>query len=131
MKARLILMCAMVACSMVLFACASQPSVTCVYTSGEEVEITVGEPLRVELKSNPTTGFKWELVRITDEQVLQHVDNEYVPPEDSETVGAAGKEVWNFKALKKGRSTVFMQYRRPWETEVEPEEDFIVKVIVK
>ena len=31
--------------------------------------------------------------------------------------GTAGEEVWTFKALKKGTTTIYMEYSRPWVEE--------------
>jgi len=136
---------------------------------GKEVEITADTgALIVTLESNPTTGFEWQLVEITNEPeepapreeveeskpeteqegpkptkpvvytgelpektVLRHADNEYVPSEAEGIVGAAGKEVWTFHAEAKGKSTIYMEYRRPWEQGVEPAQTFTLTVIVK
>ena len=137
---------------------------------GKEVEIAVGNALIVTLESNATTGFRWELVEITNEPeepapreeaeepgpepeeegpepvepplvvvpeelpektVLKHVDNKYIPPDAKGVEGAAGKEVWTFHAEEKGKSTITMEYRRPWEQDVEPAKTFTLTVIVK
>jgi len=37
------------------------------------------------------------------------------PPEDENIVGGAGKEVFTFRTLKKGVSTIDFEYSRPWE----------------
>ena len=68
---------------------------------------------------------------ITDETVLEEESHAYVATESEAMVGADGKEVWTFKALKEGESTIIMEYRRPWEQEVEPDKVFILTVVVK
>ena len=78
--------------------------------------------------TNPVVVVPEELPEKT---VLRHADNEYVPPEAEGVVGAAGKEVWTFHAEEKGKSTIYMEYRRPWEEGVEPAETFTLTVIVK
>lgn len=136
---------------------------------GKEIEITPGNALIVTLESNATTGFRWELAKLTSQLeepaprdeteeprpepeqdgpeppepavvvpdelpekiVLKHVDNKYVPPEAKGIVGAAGKEVWTFHAEEKGKSTITMEYRRPWEQGVEPAKTFTLTVVVK
>jgi len=97
----------------------------------KEVEVAVDGSLTVTLGSNQTTGFKWELAEITDESVLEYVDDEYVPPEDTGVVGAGGKEIWTFKALKKGTTEVSMEYSRPWEGGEKAEWTFVLTVVVK
>jgi inhibitor of cysteine peptidase len=79
------------------------------------VEIDVGGKLTVVLYSNPTTGFIWsESAQVSDQAVLQQTDHTFLPPESNQT-GAGGKEVWTFKALRPGMSTVYLEYGRPWE----------------
>jgi predicted secreted protein len=45
-------------------------------------------------------------------------------------VGAGGKEIWTFKALGSGKTTIDMEYVRPWEKRVEPVDraNFLVNV---
>jgi inhibitor of cysteine peptidase len=124
-KAKLILVCAVGVLSFFLFACApaskqASVEVSCDDFSQEhiskQVEVAAGGTVTVTLCSNPTTGFIWsETAQISDQSVLQQTDHKSVPPEAEGLVGAAGKEVWTFKALKKGTSTVSMEYSRPWE----------------
>ncbi len=123
MKAKLMIVSAVVVVLLSLVACSSAAEQVSVDIDdfmeqkhiSKEVEIAVDGSLTVTLGSNQTTGFKWELAEITDESVLEYVDDEYVPPEDTGVVGAGGKEVWTFKALKKGTTEVSMEYSQPWE----------------
>ena len=68
---------------------------------------------------------------LPEKTVLKHADNKYVPPEAKRVEGAAGKEVWTFHAEEKGKSTISMEYRRPWEEGIEPVKTFTLTVIVK
>jgi len=123
-----------------LFACGSsstpiQVTVDSSY-SGKEVKIAAGGSLTVILESNQTTGFQWELANISDQTVLEKVDQKFItfPPEvtsgGSPLVGAPGAEAWIFKALQKGKSTISMGYSRPWES-VPPAKTFTLTVSVK
>jgi inhibitor of cysteine peptidase len=96
--------------------------------SGKQVELSVGDSLVLTLASNVTTGYSWSLTGIGDESVLQKTKNEYVAPKTN-LVGAGGTEVWTFKALKKGASTISMGYSRPWES-TPPAETFTLTVAV-
>jgi inhibitor of cysteine peptidase len=97
--------------------------------SGKQVELSVGQTLVVTLASNVTTGYSWSLTGISDESVLQKSGNEYIAP-TTNLVGAGGQDVWTFKALKKGTSTISMGYSRPWETDTPPIETFGLTVVV-
>ncbi len=142
MKLKLMLTCAMVAASLSLFACAPKQAALEVFCDefyeqnhiSQEVDVAVGDSFTVTLCSNPTTGFLWsESAQISDPTVLQQTDHKFVPPpERPEPVeGEAGKEVWTFKALKKGTSTISMEYSRPWEGGEKGAWTFLLTVVVK
>lgn len=138
MKTRLIVLTSIIAVMLLcLFGCSPSGSVAPSEVSvdeshnGKKVEIAVAGTLTVTLESNPTTGFQWELASISDQAVLEKQSNTFEAPEDTGMVGAPGKEVWTFKALKKGSSIVSMEYRRPWEEDVEPDKTFTLSVVVE
>ena len=86
--------------------------------TSHELEVEVGELLMVTLCSNPTTGFSWsETANISDTSILEQVSHEFIPPQSGQSsqTGAAGQEVWVFRALEEGTSTVDMEYSRPWQ----------------
>ncbi len=69
------------------------------------------------LEANPSTGFSWQLVKISDQTVLEFVKKEYLATA-SNLVGVPGKEVWTFKTLAAGQATINLEYRRVWEKDV-------------
>ena len=121
------------------FACATTPKtvINVNFLKQKEVEVSEGEIILLSLKSNATTGFKWELARITDESVIEFLDNKYKAPKPKKpgrrgpATGVPGKELWTFKALKKGKSIVFMEYSRPWEGGEKAVKKFVLTVSVK
>jgi len=99
-----------------------------------QVEVTAGESFTVTLGSNPTTGFQWvEEAQISDTGVLEQVKHEFISPESEPPPppGTPGQEVWTFKALKKGTTTVSMEYSRPWEGGEKAEWTYNLTVVVK
>ena len=83
--------------------------------SMNEIQLGVGDTVAIDLCSNPTTGFQWEEnPDISDSSVLKQTSHEFIPP-GTDVPGQAGREVWVFKTLKKGVSTVSFEYSRPWE----------------
>jgi inhibitor of cysteine peptidase len=97
--------------------------------SGKQVELSVGQSLILTLASNATTGYRWTVVKNSDEGVLHESGHEYIAPKTN-LVGAGGKEAWTFKAMKKGTSTISMEYSRPWEEGTPPVETFVLTVVV-
>jgi len=90
----------------------------------------VGETFTITLDANPTTGYKWQLSDNLTESIVKLVKSEYVAPE-TDMVGAGGKEVWTFKGVKPGETTINLEYVRPWETGVEPVEKENYRVVVE
>ena len=92
----------------------------------------VGDTIVVTLGSNPTTGFKWsDTAEIQDQAILRQMDHKYIDPGQTNVVGATGREVWTFKALKKGTTTFSMEYRRPWENNEEPEWTYAATITIE
>ena len=141
MKSKLALILIIAATSMLLLACSPASKQASVQVScddftnskqiSKEVEVAVGDSFTVTLCSNPTTGFEWESAKIGDQTVLQLLDQKFVPPEETDVLGAPGKEVLTLKALKKGTSSVSMEYSRPWEGGEKAEWTFELTVVVK
>lgn len=143
MKSKLILICAMVALLLSLLACspASKVSVDVSYDDfmrqqhfSQEVEVAVDGSLTVSMYSNPTEGRQWSEAQISDQTVLQQTDHKLVMPQSQPPPppGTPGQEVWTFKALKEGKSTISMEYTHPWEGgEKEPMLTFVLTVTVK
>ena len=145
MKTKLILMCSMAVVLICLFACSPAPEQVSVEVSCDDfyqnhhiskgVQVAIGDSFSVTLCSNPTTGFEWESARISDQTVLQQIDHRFMPPEDlgdrPPPPGSPGKEVWTFKALKKGTSSMSVEYSRPWEGREKGEWTFVLTAVVK
>jgi len=145
MKTKIILVCALVAISLYLFACSPATKQGSVEAScddfykqatiSREVEVAVDGSLTVTLCSNPTTGFQWESAQISDQTILQQTGHKFVPPEAKgdkpPAPGTPSKEIWTFKALKKGTSTISMEYSQPWEGGLSGAWKFDLTVVVK
>jgi inhibitor of cysteine peptidase len=80
---------------------------------GFTVEAKRGDFVTIALPSNPTTGFSWHLGAI-DEPILELRDGPDFTPR-SDLVGAPGVELFRFRAMAGGETTIEMEYRRPWE----------------
>jgi inhibitor of cysteine peptidase len=80
------------------------------------IEVPDGGVLTVTLGSNPATGFNWTRApRIENEAILQQTENKLLLPEGKGIVGSSGSQVWIFRALQKGTTTINMEYSQPWE----------------
>jgi predicted secreted protein len=78
------------------------------------VTVAPGESFRITLCSNPSTGFSWEDPVISGSADVSIVDHQ-VSPASGSTAGAAGSELFTFRAGSAGTATIDFAYSRPWE----------------
>jgi inhibitor of cysteine peptidase len=103
-------------------------------SNSKTVKVALGGSLQVALNSNHTTGYSWELNQISDTTILEKVSNTYETPQatgEKPLVGAGGKELWNFKALKKGTAAISMEYSQPWSGGTKGAQKFNLTVTVE
>ena len=101
--------------------------------AGSQVELEQAQILVVTLESNPTTGYRWELVENQESILEQMGEAEFKPSETGEPplVGAGGWEIFRFKAISAGQMTLQLVYHRSWEEGVEPLKTFSLQVVVR
>ena len=91
-----------------------------IYTDPESaIHAKVSEEFSIILDANPTTGYQWQLANPFDEKILKLIGSDYKAPK-TKRVGAGGKEIWTFKALAAGQTTISFKYVRSWEKDKEP-----------
>ena len=100
---------------------------------GSQIEVDVAQSLVLTLESNPTTGFRWELVGLEDAVLQPMGDAEFkVASElDPPPPGTGGVEIYRFEAVDAGETLLELVYRRPWEEGVEPLETFSIRVTAR
>jgi predicted secreted protein len=81
--------------------------------NGEKVTIDVGDVIVVSLSSQPaSSGYAWRVARI-NRTVLRPDATTYVPGLRASTVaGYGGVQVLLFKAIRQGRSSLRLNYRK-------------------
>ncbi len=98
--------------------------------NGVTLDVTANQVLSIHLDSNPTTGYKWDLVAPPDSRVLKLVLSKYNAP-TSGAVGAGGSENWQFQAVGRGTTSLKLAYARPFEPNNPPAKEFSITVNVK
>lgn len=101
--------------------------------NGRAVVMEPGQDLVISLASNPTTGYRWEVLDVDEAILRQEAEAEFVAPDTGQTpvAGAGGTETFRFRAEGSGETELELVYRRPWEEGVEPLETFSVRVNVQ
>lgn len=100
--------------------------------NGGRVEMKVGGTLEIELESNPTTGYTWQVIESGAGVLEQTGASDYTSDSEGEgAVGVGGTETFTFEAIAAGEVTLELAYMRPWETEEEPADTFTLTVEVR
>jgi len=100
---------------------------------GGSVTLASGQELVVRLESNPSTGYSWEAIGIPGVLEGSSAPEHEASSEDEDVVGASGTDVFTFTAAGTSgeRGTLELEYRRPWESGVAPEDEFVLEVIIR
>ncbi len=92
------------------------------------IQLLVGATLTVVLFSNGTTGFTWtNPAELSDPTVLSQSSHKYEPPPSGDA-GASGREIWTFKALRRGDCSIHLEYSQPWEGGTKGARTFLLAV---
>lgn len=94
------------------------------------MQVSGGEKFTLTLESNPSTGYHWQLARPLDETKVKLVSSTYKRP-NVQRPGAPGEELWEFLAAGPGKTTIDMEYVRPWEKGVPPAKTASFAISVK
>jgi inhibitor of cysteine peptidase len=95
---------------------------------GSTVEMRKGDKLDVALEGNPTSGFSWVIAEGDTTIIAQEGEMQFLPSTD--VSGGPGSEALHFGAIGKGKTTLRLQYRRPFETNVDPVRVYTLRVAV-
>jgi predicted secreted protein len=95
-----------------------------IYRNDRLIRGKIGTPVVLELESNPTTGYRWELV--FDESRLRLIKREYQPA--TKKIGGSGVERFTLQPLVRGETTIRAEYKRPWETSSIEHREFSVRI---
>ncbi len=99
-------------------------------SDGKTIHVLPGETIRVKLRSNPSTGFSWQLGPLEEGMLETSGENEFVAnPHREGEAGYGGCEIWKFKAEQSGETEISLFYARPWEDE-KPSMTFKLNVVV-
>ena len=77
-----------------------------------QIDLRVGQNIMVRLPTNPSTGYRWEIVE-NSEDILSLLGRDYQQLEAAPgMVGVGGVEIFKFKAIKKGNLRLALRYAR-------------------
>jgi inhibitor of cysteine peptidase len=83
----------------------------------DTIRAKVGEKFEVKLPGNIATGYSWALAAPVDSQLIT-LDRQFYADAVSKIDGNPGMDVFLFKALKEGNTTLDFFYRRPFDRQI-------------
>ena len=97
-----------------------------------ETRLRRGQLLAIELASNASTGYAWE-VEDNGSPVLESapVPASAAALPASPLAGAGGTSRWHYRAAQPGTATLRLVYRRSWEKGIEPVRIATYRVVVE
>ncbi len=91
--------------------------------------IGMNDTLKIELKTNPTTGFVWSVDNKIKPKIIKELSREFVKDEKtSEMIGGGGLEIIKYLPVKTGELYLHFVYKRE-DGKIDKEKYY--KVIVK
>lgn len=83
----------------------------------DTIRAKVGEKFEIKLLSNIATGYSWALAASVDSQLII-LDRQHYVDMDKKIDGNPGMDVFLFKTLKEGKTTLEFVYRRPFDRQI-------------
>ena len=100
--------------------------------AGRTVTVAKNAAVVIALTSNPSTGFGWSVRDPAPAQLRSEGEPKFVAATAaSPVVGAAGTQVFTFRAVEQGSVNLTLDYARPFEKGVPPNKSWSVTIVVK
>ena len=91
--------------------------------------IKSGETFDLLVPSNSSTGYRWGIIPELDMNIVEFVEQGYLP-EEPVMPGSGGMDVWTFRAVNAGDTTIVLGYYPPGNG-TDPEETVTFSVRVE
>ena len=95
----------------------------------KQLSSVLGETIQVHLKENPSTGYRWEIVK-TEGSSLSYQSSSYTHDAGG-TPGSEGVRSMRFTAVFPGCTTIYFKLKRSWEAESSAVDQLQLTICVK
>lgn len=99
--------------------------------NNSNVTIKKGGLLLLKLKSNPSTGYSWQVVKKNNWVLPLQSSKQERDPNTPTIPGAPSFQIFQFKGSSSGNALIELEYKRSWEKNTPPAETFKANVTVK
>lgn len=73
------------------------------------IEVAAGNEFHITVGANLSSDYHWELAEAVDPNIVQYVWKDEAP-KDSKDPNSIGKDIWRFKAIAPGKTTITLGY---------------------
>ncbi|MAI89294.1 MAG: hypothetical protein CBB65_02265 [Hyphomonadaceae bacterium TMED5] len=81
---------------------------------GEEIVLSAGNTLRIELSANATTGYQWRLLPGMNDRILELMSQDYQSDlHPLGMTGVGGTAILVFRGVEEGETLIRLGYARP------------------
>lgn len=102
-------------------------------TGDGTIKVWRWQTVKLELESNPTTGYSWEIASLAPAGFFNEpIGSEYVRGNNSLAItGSGGIHTFLLKPARGGKAVIELVYRRPWEPKTEFAKKYKIIFIVR
>jgi inhibitor of cysteine peptidase len=96
--------------------------------NGRTVDVRLGEPVRIDLPENATTGYRWAIDHY-NEEFIEAIATE--PRYAATAVGSGGEVSFIFQGKKIGTGEIVLKHWRHWEGDLSITSRFCLRLNVR
>lgn len=112
-------------------ACATLIPAGSITDPAQPINVQPGDTFKIIIRSNPSTGYHWEILGELDETGIQFISRDFRSDQLLPIlVGAGGVDIWTFKAVTAGQVQLTLGSYPP-SAESEPVDTVSFDIIVK
>jgi predicted secreted protein len=93
------------------------------------IVVRAGETFDLVVPSNPSTGYHWDIIPELDANLVEFAEQNYFADQPV-APGSGGMEVWTFRAVNPGDTTIVLGYYSP-DNDTDPEETVTFSIQVE
>jgi len=92
------------------------------------IEVSVGDEFTITVKTFIDPNYHWEVAKELDGSIVEYVWKDHISDDPKNANSNSGKDVWRFKALAPGETTITLGYYQGMADVAAPEVEFTVIV---
>ena len=93
------------------------------------IVVAAGETFDLVVPSNSSTGYRWDIIPELDAAIVELIARDYIA-EQPVIPGSGGVDVWTFRAVNAGDTTIVLGYYPPGN-ETDPDETVTFSILVE